>query len=48
MLSAVSDAALRSADGVIVGTCLRRSARTDQPLDAHAVEMFMDVARAKT
>ncbi len=24
--------------GVIVGTCLRRSARTDQPLDAHAVE----------
>ncbi len=41
-------AALRSADGVIVGTCLRRSARTDQPLDAHAVEMFMDVARSKT
>lgn len=38
--------ALASADGVIVGTCLRQSARTDQPLDPEAVETFMRAARA--
>ncbi len=38
--------ALDSADGVIVGTCLRRSARTDQPLDPAAVDEFMRAARS--
>ncbi|MCV0402649.1 MAG: BtpA/SgcQ family protein [Chloroflexi bacterium] len=38
--------ALDSADGVIVGTCLRQSARTDQPLDPEAVDAFMRAARA--
>lgn len=38
--------AIASADGVIVGTCLRRSARTDQPIDAGAVEEFMRAVRA--
>lgn len=38
--------ALRSADGVIVGTCLRRSSRTDQPLDPAAIEAFLSAARA--
>jgi membrane complex biogenesis BtpA family protein len=37
--------ALASADGVIVGTCLRLSARTDQPLDSEAVDRFMQAAR---
>ncbi len=37
--------ALDSADGVIVGTCLRQSARTDQPLDPEAVDAFMRAAR---
>lgn len=37
--------ALKTADGVIVGTCLRQSARTDQPLDPAAVERFMRAAR---
>jgi membrane complex biogenesis BtpA family protein len=37
--------ALGSADGVIVGTCLRRSGRTDQPLDVGAVEEFMGAVR---
>ncbi|MEO6578686.1 MAG: BtpA/SgcQ family protein, partial [Candidatus Limnocylindria bacterium] len=39
--------ALETADGVIVGTCLRRSARTDQPLDPEAVETFMRAARSE-
>jgi membrane complex biogenesis BtpA family protein len=39
-------AALAAADGVIVGTCLRQDARTDQPLDPHAVDEFMTAARA--
>lgn len=38
--------ALDSADGVIVGTCLRHSARTDQPLDPEAVSRFIDAARS--
>jgi len=38
--------ALDSADGVIVGTCLRHSARTDQPLDPDAVGRFMVAARS--
>jgi membrane complex biogenesis BtpA family protein len=38
--------ALAGADGVIVGTCLRVSARTDQPLDPEAIRAFMSVARA--
>jgi membrane complex biogenesis BtpA family protein len=38
--------ALGSADGVIVGTCLRRSGRTDQPLDPDAVDEFMRAVRA--
>lgn len=37
--------ALSSADGVIVGTCLRKSARTDQLLDPEAVAEFMTAAR---
>lgn len=37
--------ALASADGVIVGTCLRRSGRTDQPLDPAALEQFMRAAK---
>ncbi len=37
--------ALATADGVIVGTCLRRDARTDQPLDPAAIERFMLAAR---
>ncbi len=41
----VSDA-LDCADGVIVGTCLRHSARTDQPLDPDAVSRFMEAARS--
>jgi membrane complex biogenesis BtpA family protein len=38
-------AAMDTADGVIVGTCLRHSARTDQPLDPSAVHEFMRAAR---
>jgi membrane complex biogenesis BtpA family protein len=38
--------ALGSADGVIVGTCLRRSGRTDQDLDPTAIEEFMGAVRA--
>jgi membrane complex biogenesis BtpA family protein len=38
--------ALASADGVIVGTTLRKSARTDQPLDPEAVHAFVKAARA--
>lgn len=37
--------ALDSADGVIVGTCLRQSGRTDKPLDPAAVETFIRAAR---
>lgn len=37
---------IASADGVIVGTCLRESGRTDQPLDLVAVERFMLAARS--
>lgn len=37
--------ALASADGVIVGTTLRGSTRTDQPLDVEAVRAFMRAAR---
>lgn len=36
--------ALDSADGAIVGTCLRRSARTDMPLDPEAIAGFMRAA----
>lgn len=39
--------ALASADGVIVGTCLRQSARTDQPLDPAALEEFMRAAEKR-
>jgi uncharacterized protein len=38
--------ALATADGIIVGTCLRAGARTDQPLDPAAIERFMTAARA--
>lgn len=38
--------ALACADGVIVGTTLRKSARTDQPLDPEAVRAFIRAARA--
>lgn len=37
--------ALSGSDGVIVGTCLRYSARTDEPLDPKAVATFMAAAR---
>lgn len=37
--------ALANSDGVIVGTCLRRGARTDAPLDPEAVREFMAAAR---
>lgn len=38
--------ALSSSDGVIVGTTLRQSARTDQPLDPAMVAAFMEAVRA--
>lgn len=38
--------ALDSSDGVIVGTCLRKSSRTDNALDEEAVHKFMRAARA--
>jgi membrane complex biogenesis BtpA family protein len=37
-------AALGAADGVIVGTCLRHSGRTDMPLDPEAIATFMRAA----
>ncbi|HET7702071.1 MAG TPA: BtpA/SgcQ family protein [Candidatus Limnocylindrales bacterium] len=37
-------AALNAADGVIVGSCLRQSGRTDRPLDPVAIEAFMRAA----
>lgn len=39
--------ALSASDGVIVGTCLRQSARTDQPLDPAMVSAFMEAVRVK-
>jgi membrane complex biogenesis BtpA family protein len=38
-------AALEASDGVIVGTCLRQSGRTDMPLDPRAIREFMLAAR---
>jgi len=37
--------ALKASDGVIVGTCLRQSGRTDMPLDPEAIHEFMLAAR---
>ena len=37
--------ALEASDGVIVGTCLRQSGRTDMPLDPDAIQEFMLAAR---
>ena len=39
--------ALASADGVIAGTCLRLSGRTDQPLDPAAIDRFMEAVRRR-
>ncbi len=37
---------LRAADGVIVGTCLKRDGRTEAPVDPERVRVFMESVRA--